>query len=56
MQIKLLHDTNVRFAAGTVLDVSEQEAQRLRAFNNAIPAEAEKPADKPKASKKPGKK
>lgn len=51
MKIKLTHDTIVRFPAGAVLEVSDEEAKRLMAFNNAIPAEAEKPAEKPKAKK-----
>lgn len=51
MKIKLTHDTIVRFPAGSVLEVSEEEAKRLMAFSNAVPAEAEKPAEKPKAKK-----
>lgn len=36
MKVKLTNDTIVRFAKGTVLEVSEQEASRLIAFNNAV--------------------
>jgi len=46
MKIKLTRDTIVRFEAGKVLDVSEEEAKRLFAFKNAVPAEEEKPAPK----------
>lgn len=51
MLVQLTHDTIVRFPAGAILEVSEEEAKRLMAFNNATPAEAEKPAEKPKAKK-----
>jgi hypothetical protein len=52
-KVKLTHDTQVRFAKGTVLEVSEAEASRLFAFNNAVPAEEEKkPAAKAAKSKK----
>ncbi len=48
MKIKLTHDTAVCFAGGTVLEVSDKEAARLIAFNNAVEVkEAEaKPAKK----------
>ena len=47
MKVKLTHDTLVRFAKDTVLEVSDQEASRLIAFNNAVKVE-EKKAAKPK--------
>lgn len=53
MKVKLTHDTIVRFPAGAVLEVSDQEAKRLMALNNAVPAEAEQPA--PKQTKAPKK-
>ena len=43
-KVILTNDTVVRFAKGTVLEVSDQEAARLIAFNNAEPAPEEKPA------------
>ena len=46
MKVKLTHDTIVRFAQGTVLEVSDAEASRLIAFNNAVPVEEKKPAAK----------
>ena len=48
MKVKLTNDTIVRFAKGTVLEVSDQEDSRLIAFNNAVEVkEAEaKPAKK----------
>lgn len=49
MKIKLTNDTAVRFAEGTVLEVTEEEAKRLIAFNNAVEV-------KPKAEAKPAKK
>lgn len=52
MKVKLLHDTTVRFAKGTVLEVSEQEASRLIAFNNAVKAEAKTAEAKPARKKK----
>ena len=42
MKVKLTHDTLVRFAKDTVLEVSEQEASRLIAFNNAVKVEEKK--------------
>lgn len=51
MKVKLTHDTLVRFAKDTVLEVSDQEASRLIAFNNAVEVEAKaeaKPAKKKK--------
>lgn len=47
MKVELTNDTIVRFAKGTVLEVSEEEASRLIAFNNAVKVE-EKKAAKPK--------
>lgn len=48
MKVKLTRDTQVRFAKDTVLEVSDAEASRLIAFNNAVEVkEAEaKPAKK----------
>lgn len=50
MKVKLTQDTLVRFAKETVLEVSDAEASRLIALNNAVEvkkAEA-KPAKKTK--------
>lgn len=47
MKVELTNDTIVRFAKGTVLEVSDEEASRLIAFNNAVKVE-EKMAAKPK--------
>ena len=47
MKVKLTHDTAVRFAQGTVLEVSDQEASRLIAFNNAVEVKDKKSAAKP---------
>ena len=54
MKVKLTHDTLVRFAKDTVLEVSDQEASRLIAFNNAVEvkAKAEKAEAKPAKVKK----
>lgn len=49
MKIKLTRDTVVRFAKDTVLEVSDSEASRLIAFNNAVEV-------KEKAEAKPAKK
>jgi hypothetical protein len=49
MRVKLTRDTAVRFAKDTVLEVSEKEASRLIAFNNAVEVKADaeaKPAKK----------
>lgn len=46
MKIQLTHDTFVRHKAGTVLEVEDQEALRLIAFNNAVKAEETKPVKK----------
>lgn len=53
MKIQLTHDTAVRFAKGTVLEVSNEEASRLIAFNNAVEvkAKAEKAEAKPAKKK-----
>jgi len=51
MLVKLTIDTAVRFAKGTVLEVSEKEASRLFAFKSAVAVE-DKPEAKP-AKKKP---
>ena len=42
MKVKLTNDTIVRFAKGTVLEVSKEEASRLIAFNNAVKVEEKK--------------
>ena len=52
MKIELLHDTAVRFAKGTVLEVSDSEASRLIAFNNAVRVEEEKTEAKTAKKKK----
>ena len=52
MKVKLTHDTSVRFAKGTVLEVSSQEASRLIAFNNAVEVKAKAEAKPAKAKKK----
>lgn len=54
MKVKLINDTVVRFAKGTVLEVSDEEASRLIAFNNAKKVEEKKAEAKPakKSAKK----
>lgn len=56
MKIELLHDTVVRFPAGAVLDVSDAEARRQLALNNAVIVtdKPEKPAPKTRKPKKEG--
>lgn len=54
MTVKLLHDTVVRFPAGSVLEVSDEEGKRLMSFGNAKEEKAEVKAEKPE--KKPAKK
>lgn len=49
-KVILLNDTVVRFEKGTVLEVSDQEAARLIAFNNA--AEVEEAVEKKETKKK----
>ena len=51
MKVKLTNDTVVRFAKGTVLEVSYQEASRLIAFNNAVKVEEKKAEAKPAKKK-----
>lgn len=51
MKVKLTNDTIVRFAKGTVLEVSDAEASRLIAFNNAVKVEEKKSAAKPAKKK-----
>ena len=51
MKIKLTNDVAVRFAKGTVLEVSDAEASRLIAFNNAVKVEEKKAAAKPAKKK-----
>lgn len=46
MKIILTADSNVRFSAGDVIDVTEQEAERLKAFG--VAQDAPKPKAKPK--------
>lgn len=55
MKIRLTHDTAVRYKAGTVLEVEDQEALRLIAFNNAEKVEETKPVKKATTRKKAGK-
>ncbi len=52
MKVKLTNDTIVRFARGTVLEVSEQEASRLISLNNAVEVKAKAEAKPAKAKKK----
>lgn len=52
MKVELTHDTSVRFAKGTVLEVSDKEASRLIAFNNAVEVKEEKAEAKPAKAKK----
>lgn len=52
MLVKLTNDTVVRFAKGTVLEVSEQEASRLIAFNNAVEVKEKKTTAKTTTKKK----
>ena len=52
MKVRLTNDTIVRFAKGTVLEVSDQEASRLFAFNNAVKVEEKAEAKPAKAKKK----
>lgn len=51
--VKLTQNTAVRFAKGTVLEVSEEEASRLFAFNLAV--KVEKKAEAKQAKKKESK-
>lgn len=46
MKVKLTNDTVVRFAKGSVLEVSDAEASRLIALNNAVKVEKESKAKK----------
>lgn len=50
MKVQLTRDAAVKLPAGTVIEVTEREAARLRAFMFAVPVEEEKP--KKKAAKK----
>lgn len=50
MKVRLTRDAAVRLPAGAVIEVTEREAARLRAFMLAEPVEEEKP--KKKAAKK----
>lgn len=49
MKVKLIREAAVKLPSGTVVEVTEREASRLRAFGFAVPEE-EKP--KKKAAKK----
>lgn len=51
-KVELLHDTAVRFAKGSVVEVSEAEAERLIAFGNAVRVEAKKKTEAKTAKKK----
>lgn len=51
MKVKLTNDTIVRFAKDTVLEVSDEEASRLIAFNNAVKVTEKKAAAKPAKKK-----
>ena len=51
MLVKLTNDTIVRFARGTVLEVSDAEASRLIAFKTAVRVE-EKKTEAKRARKK----
>lgn len=49
MKVKLTNDTAVRFAKGTILEVSDKEGKRLIVFNNAVEVKEKKVAKaKPK--------
>lgn len=52
MKVELLRDTVVRFAKGTVLEVSAEEASRLIAFKNAVRVEEKKTEAKTAKKKK----
>lgn len=54
MKVELTRDVAVRFAKGTVLEVSDKEASRLIAFNSAVKvkAKAETAEAKPAKGKK----
>jgi hypothetical protein len=52
MKVKLTNDTIVRFARGTVLEVSEQEASRLISLKNAVAVKEKAEAKPAKAKKK----
>ena len=45
-KVELLNDAVVRFAKGTVLEVSDQEASRLIAFKSAVRVEEKKDRSK----------
>lgn len=46
MRIKLIRDAAVKLPSGTVIEVDEREAKRLRAFGFAVPEEKKKAAKK----------
>lgn len=51
-KVELLRDTVVRFAKGTVLEVSDAEASRLIAFKTAVRVEEKKTEAKTARNKK----
>ena len=52
MKVELLHDAVVRFAKGSVLEVSEVEASRLIAFKTAVRVKEKKTEAKTTKKKK----
>ena len=46
MLIKLTHDTSVRYPKDSILEVTDEEAKRLKAFGLAEEVKAEKKAKK----------
>lgn len=52
VKVELLNDAVVRFAKGTVLEVSEAEASRLIAFKSAVRVEEKKTEAKTAKKKK----
>lgn len=55
MRVRLVRDALVRVEKGAILDVSEKEAARLAAFNNAVLV-VEDPKPAKAAAKAPAKK
>lgn len=53
MKIRLTRDTLARVKAGTVLEVSAEEAARLFAIHNAEPIAEEEPKPKTTRTRKP---
>lgn len=54
MKYILLTDARVNFPAGTIVDVSESEASRLKAFGIGKPVEDDVKPEAPKKAKKKG--